>query len=85
MNLCSFKLLGLWVLLWEQWKTNTADLSGFFTEGGNEDFFSLDIELDVPGVGRPGQGHFFSLRTCLLEQRKETGYEGAFYLKLLCF
>ena len=29
------------------------------TEGGNEDFFSLDIELDVPGVGSLGSGAFF--------------------------
>ena len=34
-------------------------MSGFFAEGGNEDFFSLDIELDVPGVGSPGSGAFY--------------------------
>ena len=61
MHLCSFKLLGLWVLLWGQEKTNKADLSGFFPEGGNEDFFSLNIELDVPGVGSPVTGTFQSL------------------------
>ena len=85
MNLCSFKPLCLWVLLWEQQKTNTAGLPRFFTEEGDGYFFSWYCIRYARGLQSSVRGILVSLRTCLLEQMRESGYEGVFYLKLICF